>query len=121
MPDCGEYAAVQAHRKAGEPLDDACRAAENQYAADNRLANPSGRRRAVRRQNAIERVRYRVANRHPLELKAALAYVTGLDRGISEAVAKRRAFRIVCELNCRVEYEQELAGEFAAERLTLNS
>lgn len=121
MPDCGEYAAVQAHRKAGEPLDDACRAAENRYAADNRLANPSGRRRSVRRQNAIERVRHRVANRHPLELKTALAFVTGLDREISKPVAKRRAYRIVCELNFRAEYEQELAVEFTAERLTLNS
>jgi hypothetical protein len=41
-PPCGEYAAVAAHRKRGEPIDDLCREAQRKYSRANYYKSTGG-------------------------------------------------------------------------------
>lgn len=70
---CGTYAAYCRHYKRGEPVDDPCREARNEYVAELRRTNHNTVQRARRTRRMRERALSRLQDAHPEEFRRLLA------------------------------------------------
>ena len=66
-PRCGTYSGYQAHRRRGEPFDQACRDANAAYMREFRAENQANYTREKAANAARSRALYRLAEAHPRE------------------------------------------------------
>ena len=72
MSECGTYSAYQAHKRAGEDADPACRRAAADYLAAWRTDHPVGRAEERRRNRARSKALRRLGRMHSDELQALI-------------------------------------------------
>lgn len=92
-PPCGTHGAVAAHRRHGEPIDDACKAADAAYCAQWRQDNPDSRLLTVRKQNAKWRALQRLAKEYPDHFGRFRVAQEVADPDAKRVTQKRRAMQ----------------------------
>lgn len=80
LAPCGTYGAYSRHYKRGEPIDDACRVARNEYVAELRRTNRDSVQRSRRARRVRERALTRLEKSHPGEFRRLLAEEYAKDR-----------------------------------------
>lgn len=73
LAPCGTYAGYTRHYKRGEPIDQACRIARNEYVAEHRAKDPGWGQRAKRTAKIRNRALARLAAAHPKEYRRLLS------------------------------------------------
>jgi hypothetical protein len=67
LAPCGTYGAYQRHARCGEPVDDECRRARNEYMRSLRAARPSVTAHSQKRSRQRAEALALLATRHPEE------------------------------------------------------
>lgn len=73
LAPCGTHGAYSRHYKRGEPIDEACRVARNEYVAALRQKNRDINRRSKRTAKIRARALTRLEHAHPDEFRRLLA------------------------------------------------
>lgn len=83
LAPCGTYAGYCRHYKRGEPIDEACRVARNEYVAERRAKDRGWHERGKRTAKIRNRALTRLAKAHPNEYRRLLSAEYEKERATS--------------------------------------